>query len=100
MLHVTFLGILFVRTCRAFANDRFTAAALGTNSPVVPVVARGLTRFLPSAPVGLVGAFMVLLTPCIDHVITFTELAGGDAERVTAATSALVVQLVLLPAYL
>jgi ACR3 family arsenite efflux pump ArsB len=44
---------------------------------------------------------MVLLTPCIDYVITFTELAGGDAEQVTAVTPALIiVQLLLLPLYL
>ncbi len=44
---------------------------------------------------------MVLLTPCIDYVITFTELAGGDSEQITATTPALmVVQLLLLPLYL
>jgi len=44
---------------------------------------------------------MVLLTPCIDYVITFTELAGGDAEQITAATPALMLtQLLLLPVYL
>ncbi len=44
---------------------------------------------------------MVLLTPCIDYVITFTELAGGDAEQITATTPALMlVQLLLLPLYL
>ena len=44
---------------------------------------------------------MVLLTPCIDYVITFAELAGGDSEQITAATPALMlVQLLLLPVYL
>jgi len=32
---------------------------------------------------------MVLLTPCIDYVIPFTELADGDGEQITAATPAL-----------
>lgn len=101
LLYVTFLEIPFVRLRRAFRNGRFVAAALGTNFLVVPVVAWGLTRFLPQRPVVLVGAFMVLLTPCIDYVITFTELAGGDAEQITATTPALMlVQLLLLPAYL
>ncbi|WP_256298869.1 arsenic resistance protein [Haloarchaeobius salinus] len=101
LLYVTFLEIPFVRIRRAFRNRRFMAAALGTNFLVVPVVAFALTRFLPDEPVLVVGALMVLLTPCIDYVITFTELAGGDAEQITAATPALMlVQLLLLPVYL
>lgn len=101
LLYVTFLEIPFVRIRRAFRNRRFMAAALGTNFVAVPVVVFGLTRFLPQEPVVLVGVFMVLLTPCIDYVITFTELAGGDAEQITAATPALMlVQLLLLPLYL
>jgi ACR3 family arsenite efflux pump ArsB len=101
LLYATFLEIPFVRIRRAFRNRRFMGAALATNFLVVPVVAFALTRFLPQEPAVLVGALMVLLTPCIDYVITFTELAGGDAEQVTAATPALMlVQLALLPGYL
>ncbi|WP_323192057.1 bile acid:sodium symporter [Halostella sp. PRR32] len=101
LLYVTFLEIPFVRIRRAFRNGRFMLAALGMNFLVVPLVVFGLTRFLPQEPVILVGAFMVLLTPCIDYVITFTELAGGDSEQITAATPALMlVQLLLLPLYL
>jgi ACR3 family arsenite efflux pump ArsB len=101
LLYVTFLEIPFVRIRRAFRNGRFMLAALGMNFLVVPAVVFGLTRFLPPEPAVLVGAFMVLLTPCIDYVITFTDLAGGDAEQITAATPALMlVQLLLLPVYL
>jgi ACR3 family arsenite efflux pump ArsB len=101
LLYVTFLEVPFVRIRRAFGNRRFMAAALGLNFLVVPVVVWTLTRALPRDPVILVGAFMVLLTPCIDYVITFTELAGGDSEQVTAATPALMLlQLLLLPLYL
>jgi ACR3 family arsenite transporter len=101
LLYVTFLEIPFVRIRRAFRNTRFMLAALCMNFVVVPVVVFALTRFLPQDPVILVGVFMVLLTPCIDYVITFTELAGGDAEQITAATPALMlIQLLLLPLYL
>jgi len=101
LLYVTFLEIPFVRLRRAFTNGRFMAAALGMNFLVVPVVVWGLTRFLPREPVVLVGVFMVLLTPCIDYVITFAELAGGNSEQITATTPALMlVQLLLLPVYL
>jgi len=101
LLYVTFLGIPFVRIRRAFRNGRFMAAALGMNFLVVPVVVFALTRVLPQEPALLVGVFMVLLTPCIDYVVTFTELAGGDAGQITAATPALMlVQLLVLPLYL
>ncbi|QKY19570.1 arsenic resistance protein [Halolamina sp. CBA1230] len=101
LLYVTFLEVPFVRFRRAFRNRRFVAAALGVNFLVVPIVAWLLTRPLPAEPALLVGAFLVLLTPCIDYVITFTDLAGGDAEQVTATTPALLlVQLLALPVYL
>lgn len=101
LLYVTFLEIPFTEFRRAFTNTRFMATALGANFLVVPVVVFGLTRVLPQDPVILVGAFMVLLTPCIDYVIAFTDLAGGNAEQVTAATPALLlVQFLLLPVYL
>jgi ACR3 family arsenite transporter len=101
LLYGTFLEIPFVTLRRAFTNGRFMAAALGMNFLVVPVVVFGLTRFLPQEPVLLVGVFMVLLTPCIDYVITFTDLAGGDSGQLTAATPVLMlVQLLVLPVYL
>ncbi|WP_136591397.1 arsenic resistance protein [Salinigranum halophilum] len=101
LLYVTFLEIPFTRFRRAFTNVRFIAAALGMNFFIVPVVVYVLTRFLPPEPALLIGAFMVLLTPCIDYVIAFTDLADGDAEQVTAATPALLlVQFLLLPVYL
>jgi ACR3 family arsenite efflux pump ArsB len=101
LLYVTFLELPFVRLRRAVANGRFIGAALGMNFLVVPVVVWGVVRLLPSDRVVLVGVLMVLLTPCIDYVITFTDLAGGDAEQLTATTPALMlVQLLLLPVYL
>lgn len=101
LLYVTFLEIPFVRLRRAFTNGQFMAAALGMNFLVVPIVVWSLTRFLPQEPVILVGVFMVLLTPCIDYVITFTELADGNSEQITATTPVLMlVQLLLLPVYL
>lgn len=101
LLYVTFLEIPFVRLRRAFTNGQFIGAALGLNFLVVPVVVWGLTRFLPPDRVVLVGVLLVLLTPCIDYVITFTDLADGDAEQLTATTPALMlIQLLLLPVYL
>ena len=77
LLYVTFLEVPFVRLRAAFTDRRFMAAALGMNFLVVPVVVWLLTRPLSVGPVVLVGVFMVLLTPCIDYVIAFTDLAEG-----------------------
>jgi len=49
----------------------------------------------------LVGALLVLLTPCIDYVVVFTHLGKGDSRLVLAATPLLLLlQLLLLPLYL
>jgi len=101
LLYVTFLEIPFVRLRAALTDGRFVGVALSLNFLVVPVVTWGLGVFLPRDPVILLGAFMVLLTPCIDYVVAFTDLAGGDAERVVAITPLLLfAQLLLLPGYL
>lgn len=44
---------------------------------------------------------MVLLTPCIDYVVTFCQLGHGDARLLLAATPILLIgQILLLPVYL
>jgi ACR3 family arsenite efflux pump ArsB len=101
LLYATFLEVPFIKLRQSFTNKRFIVGALGTNFLVVPIVVFGLTRVLPPDPVVLVGVFMVLLTPCIDYVIAFTDIAGGDVGQLTAVTPLLMlVQLALLPVYL
>lgn len=101
LLYVTFLEVPFVELRESFTNRRFITGALGMNFLVVPIIVFGLTRLLPADSVVLVGVFMVLLTPCIDYVIAFTDLAGGDVGQLTATTPILMlVQLVLLPGFL
>jgi ACR3 family arsenite transporter len=47
------------------------------------------------------GMLLVLLTPCIDYVVTFAHLGRADARLLLAATPALlIVQMLLLPGYL
>ena len=44
---------------------------------------------------------LVLLTPCVDYVVVFTGLAGGDRARLLSATPLLMLgQMLLLPLYL
>lgn len=43
---------------------------------------------------------LVLLTPCIDYVVTFSQMGRADARLLLAATPVLLAQMLLLPGYL
>lgn len=101
MLFVTFLQVPLTELGAALRNTRFLGALLVTNFLVMPVVTAVLVQFLPDDPMLRLAVLLVLLTPCIDYVVTFTHLGRGDARLLLAATPALLLlQMVLLPAYL
>lgn len=101
MLFVTFLQVPLAELGRAFLHVRFLAVLLATNFVVVPALLFGLMQFLPAEPMIRLGVLLVLLTPCIDYVVTFSHLGGADAKQLLAATPALlIVQMLLLPVYL
>lgn len=101
LLFVTFLGVPVLQTARALRDVRFVVAVLVTNFVVAPAVVFALSRFVAFDTALLVGVLLVLLTPCVDYVIVFAGLAGGDAPRLLAVTPLLmVVQLLTLPLWL
>lgn len=101
LLYATFLGIPFARLARAVRDGRFLAVVLTVNFVVLPLIVWALSRVVAHDAALLVGVLLVLLTPCIDYVVVFTGIAGGDRERLLAATPLLMLaQIVLLPAYL
>jgi ACR3 family arsenite efflux pump ArsB len=101
LLYATFLGIPMRRVGRGLRDWRFMSTVLVLNFIVVPLVVWPLSRIVAYDQAVLVGVLMVLLTPCIDYVIVFAGLAGGDAERLfTAAPMLMLGQMLLLPAYL
>lgn len=101
LLFATFLGIPFGAIGQAVRDVRFLVTVLVLNFVIVPPVVFGLSRFVADHQALLVGAAMVLLTPCIDYVIVFSGLAGGSSDRLLAAAPLLMLaQMVLLPAYL
>lgn len=101
MLFVTFLQVPLARLGAAFARVRFFAALLTGNFLVIPLLVAVLVQFLPPDPMVRLGVLLVLLTPCIDYVVTFSHLGRGDAGSLLAATPALlIVQMLLLPIYL
>ncbi|OAB47909.1 arsenic resistance protein [Paenibacillus antarcticus] len=101
LLYSMFAQIPFLQLRESLSNGRFIGALLITNFIIVPIVVWLLTQLFPQTPPVLVGVYLVLLTPCIDYVIVFTQLGRGDEKLMLAATPILfVVQMILLPFYL
>ncbi|TXL76386.1 arsenic resistance protein [Vineibacter terrae] len=101
MLFATFLQVPLRDIGAAFRDVRFVAALLAANFIVVPFLVLLLLQLAPDDPLVRLGMLMVLLTPCIDYVITFSQLGRADARSLLAATPLLLAaQMVLLPFYL
>lgn len=101
LLFATFTQTPLVEVPRAFADRRFLAAALIGNFVVMPAVAFAVTSIFDADDPVRLGLLLVLLVPCTDWFITFTQLGRGDSARAAALTPLnLVLQLALLPVYL
>ncbi len=101
LMYAMFLQIPFLNLRTGLSNKRFLSALLLANFILVPVLVWVLTRGLVARPALLVGALLVLLTPCIDYVVVFTHIGKGDSRLMLAATPLLLLlQLALLPVYL
>jgi len=101
LMYAMFLQIPFLDLRDGLANKRFVSALLTANFVAIPLLVWALTMGLSNHPAILVGALLVLLTPCIDYVVVFTHIGKGDSRLILAATPLLLLlQLVLLPLYL
>ncbi|MBC7594919.1 MAG: arsenic resistance protein [Kineosporiaceae bacterium] len=101
LLLATFLGVPLIEVGRSFRDIRFLGTVLTVNFLIVPLIVFGLSRFVADDRGLLLGVLLVLLTPCIDYVIVFTGLAGGEKARLLAAAPLLMLlQILLLPLYL
>lgn len=84
----------------------FRRTLLALNFLLVPLVVAALIAALhllaPTTPDALLfTAALVLLAPCIDYVVVFTRLSGGNESRLLAATPLLLgAQILLLPLWL
>lgn len=100
MLFATFLQVPLAEIGTALRNVRFLSALAITNFVVMPIVTAGLMQLLPADPMLRLAVLFVLLTPCVDYVITFTHLGGGNARLLLAMTPVLLMlQMLLLPVY-
>lgn len=101
MLYVTFLQVPVAELGQAFTRIRFLMPLLIANFVIVPVLVAFLIQFIPNNPLVMLGVLMVLLSPCIDYVVTFSQLGRSDSKLLLASTPALLImQVLLLPVYL
>ncbi|MDG4792569.1 hypothetical protein [Micromonospora sp. WMMD1082] len=101
LLYATFTQVPLTTIAAAFKDTRFLTAALIGNFVILPLLVWALVQFLPQDQAIRTGLLLVLLVPCTDWFITFSQLGKGDTARATAVTPLnLVVQLLLLPLYL
>ncbi|MDP3230493.1 MAG: arsenic resistance protein [Acidovorax sp.] len=101
LLFATFLQVPLLHVRDALRDRRFAAAVLLGNFVVLPLLAWALVEAFDFDPVVRLGVLLVLLVPCTDWFITFSQLGKGDVPRAIAITPLnLVLQLVLLPLYL
>lgn len=101
MLFATFAQLPMKNLGRIFSRPRFLGALLLSNFVVIPLLVWALMHFLPPDPMIRLGLLFVLLTPCVDYVITFSHIGRADAGLLLASTPVLlVVQMLLLPVYL
>lgn len=101
LLFATFLQVPLSHVREALRDRRFAMAVLLGNFVLVPLLAWALVGVFDFDPVLRLGVLLVLLVPCTDWFITFSQLGKGDVPSAIAITPLnLVLQLSLLPLYL
>ena len=100
LLFATFLQVPLLHVLDALRDRRFAMAVLLGNFIVLPLLVWVLVEVFDFEPVVRLGVLLVLLVPCTDWFITFSQLGKGDVPRAIAITPLnLVLQLILLPLY-
>lgn len=85
----------------ALQDRRFMTTALLANFVVAPVFVWLILQFMPANPPLRLGIALVLVVPCTDWFLTFTQLGRGDMRHAISLTPVnLLLQLVLLPVYI
>lgn len=101
LLYATFTQVPLTHLREALVDTRFLTAAVMGNFVVLPLVVWGLIQLAPADPAVRLGILMVLLVPCTDWFITFTQLGKGDTRHAIAFSPvSLLLQILLLPVFL
>lgn len=101
LLYATFVQVPLLHVRDAFRDGRFVLAILLGNFVLIPLLVWLTLQCLPDDPALRLGVLLVLLVPCTDWFITFAQLGRGNTARAIAVTPLnLLLQLLLLPAFL
>ena len=101
LLYTAFVQVPLLHLRDAFYERGFVAAVLIGNFVLLPGLVWVLVQWLPPDPAVRLGVLLVLLVPCTDWFITFSQLGGGNVPCAVAVTPVnLLLQLLLLPFYL
>jgi ACR3 family arsenite efflux pump ArsB len=101
LLYATFVQVPLLHVREAFRSGRFVLAVVLGNFVLIPLGVWLVLPLLPPDPALRLGVLLVLLVPCTDWFITFTQLGRGEPARAIAVTPLnLLLQLALLPVYL
>lgn len=81
LLYATFVQVPLLHLVAALRDVRFAGATLLGNLVVLPLSVWAAMSFLPADPAIRLGVLLlVLLAPCTDWFISFTQIAGGDVR--------------------
>lgn len=101
LLYVTFSQIPIAHIPKAIFDYKFITAALIGNFVLIPIFVAIIIALIPNDPVLKLGVALVLLVPCTDWFITFSQLGKGDTKYAVAlAPIILLAQFLLLPIYI
>lgn len=102
MLYALFLDIPLRDIKNSFSNIKFTTTSLIINFIWTPLFGYFLANIFLNGNIDLIiGFFMLILTPCTDWYLVFTKMAKGNIPlSLSILPINLILQLILLPAYL
>lgn len=102
MMYGMFLSIPIRDLKTAFLNTKFAISSLVVNFIFTPLLAWALgALFLADYPALWIGFIMLMVAPCTDWYLVFTNIARGNRALTTSILPVnLILQLVLLPIYL
>lgn len=102
MMYGLFLTIPLAAIQKAFSHRKFFYASTLINFVWTPLLAWGLGAvFLTDYPALWIGFIMLMVTPCTDWYLAFTNIARGNVPLATSILPInLILQVILLPVYL
>ena len=102
MLFGVFLEVPLSELKDSFKNHKYTTTSLLINFIWTPLFGYFIGNLFLKGNIDiLIGFFMLILTPCTDWYLVFTNIAKGDVKlNLSILPINLIVQIVLLPIYL